>query len=132
MIESVLHAWLKRQAAVTAICGQRIYPTKAPQGTQLPIVTYTRSDNNNPQTMRGPSSLHRTTLSVDAWADTYADAKRLADALRNVLSGWHGNMDSVVVQGVFYQGDSDQPDVEESDDSVIEHVASNYLFCYEV
>jgi hypothetical protein len=121
MIEAGLTALLLGNTAVAAIVGDRVYPLVLPgkPGTEevrkyVPSVTYQRvSSTRVAGTLQGPSELVGARIQVDAWADSYATVKHLADAIRSAVDGFKGTAGGKDIQGAFLEIDFDQfePDV---------------------
>lgn len=118
-IRKALHGFLLADSAVNAICSGRIYPVRLPQGVTLPSVVYTRITGQGDNKMDGATGLSRPRFQIDAWANSAKLAGTLADAIKDRLDGYRGNMssanspdDPVFVQGVFYQNERDGYDNE--------------------
>ena len=102
---------IMRQLAVspaTAIeLGHRVYPVLAPASASLPFATVTRSGIEREQTLSSPMGVPTLTVSIAVFAATYEQARRVADAVRGVLDGWHGEAYSVSVLQVSLETESD-------------------------
>lgn len=66
-------------AATTA--GQRVYWVDRPQDTALPAVTLQVISDPRPQHLRGFESIRVTLVQIDCWAETYAAAAALKEAV---------------------------------------------------
>ncbi len=99
-IESGLYARLAGDAAVAALVATRIYPAVVPQGATLPAITYQRVAGTSELAHSGPSGLGRARFQVDCWAEAYAAAIDLGEAVRACLHGYRGAFDGAVVGGV--------------------------------
>lgn len=112
-LEEGLHAKLLAVGAVTALIGTgdaaRLYPLVLPQQGELlfPALTYQRISAPRDSTHDGPEGLVRARVQIDAWARTFAEAKRLADAVRLALDGFKGHAGDVVVDRMYLDGDRD-------------------------
>jgi hypothetical protein len=107
-IEEAVYGRLAADAAVLALCGGRVYPGQAPQGSALPVVVYGQADQVRLQTLAGVVNLNRYSMRLDVWAEDYAGAKALYHAVRDSLVGFSGTLGSVDVRGVFEEsGDDD-------------------------
>lgn len=66
-------------AATTA--GTRVYWVDRPQTSALPAVTLQTISDPRPQHLKGFDELRSTRVQVDCWADTYAAARSLMEAV---------------------------------------------------
>lgn len=95
-------------ATVTAILGDRIYPVLAPATAPLPFATWRRQAVQREQTLSGPMGLPTVILALELYAETYEQARELADACRLKLDGWGNAMSSSVsVRLVTLSNESD-------------------------
>lgn len=83
-IETV-RAVLAAAAPVTAIVGTRISPLYRAQTLALPAITLQGVSRVPFNSLRGYSNLDNSRVQVEAWAETYAAARALADAARAAL-----------------------------------------------
>lgn len=103
MPESELRAALIANAAVLAICGQRIHPDLLPQGVALPAIAYTRVWTDRDSAMGSDTTVVTTQLQFSCFAANgvgvsgFDRARELADAVRAVLQRYR----SSVVQDCF-------------------------------
>ena len=84
-MESNVYAALSGAAAVTAITGSRIYVGHIKQSAALPALTYERVSTTPNPTLGANNPTTSARCQVDAWADTYAEARALADAARDAM-----------------------------------------------
>ena len=84
-IEQVAAAALGASAEIAALCGNRVYPLKAPQGAALPALTYRRVAGKPEYTLQGYSS-ESVVLALNSLAQSYEEAKALALAVRAVMT----------------------------------------------
>lgn len=84
-VEKEIAAALKASADVQAACGGRVFPVKIPQGTLLPVAVFQRSYTDPEHTLCGYNS-ERVTVIVKSFAETYEDAKALAQAVRTAMA----------------------------------------------
>lgn len=135
MIEKGLALFITGDTGVAALIGDRLYPTKLPEGTARPAVTYARTATRRDYGVSGVLNPVRATVEVSCWGDSYADAKTLADAVRQATrtdgkgngktlgDGYRGPMgaaDEFFVQKTDVGDDADgyAPPVDESDQGV--------------
>ena len=81
-MESSVYAALSGAGAVTAIAGQRVYVGHVKQAESLPALTYERVSTTPNPTLGANNPTTSARCQVDAWAETYAEARALADAAR--------------------------------------------------
>jgi hypothetical protein len=86
--EQLLANALVADPAVANVVGQRVYPVVAPASAALPFVTWRRTGIQRSQTLSGPMGMSVVLLSVDVYAETYGEARDIADKCRAVLDGY--------------------------------------------
>ena len=87
MTEQGLRAALLADAAVSGLVAKRVYPHVLPQKPRLPAMTYSRVAAPRDVTTSGPDGTVRVRVQLDCWAQTYAEAWGLANAVRKALQG---------------------------------------------
>lgn len=85
MIEQAVYARLAGDAAVAALVAARIYPSILPQNPTLPAISYSRVSRSDPYSLSGRSDLRHIVLEINAWAETYAGSKALAQAIEDAM-----------------------------------------------
>jgi hypothetical protein len=85
MAIAIVRGVLIASSAVTAICADRISPLMKAQGALLPNVTLQRTELEPQNGLRGYAGLDSNTVQLDAWSETYQQARDLADACRTAL-----------------------------------------------
>ena len=101
MIEDSLYSYLTGQAAVTALVSNRIYQSRAPQNATAPYIVYHLVDDVGAGVMEGPAGLTTKRFQFVCLAATQRAAVIVADALRGVLNGFRGTMDTTAVGSVL-------------------------------
>jgi hypothetical protein len=88
VIEQGLWHLLSTTAAITALCGTRIYPVILPPSVQpiYPFMTYQVIVAPQQPTM-DTAGMQHWRLQFDCWGETYLDAAALRTALVKTLSG---------------------------------------------
>jgi hypothetical protein len=107
MVEKAAIAILLADAAVTAAAGQRVRPVSQAQFDAFPFVTLRVSDYEQIATHKGPSGLAKTTITVDAWAETYQAATQLQNKVRTAIAFKKGTFGEVSVRNVMPLGKSE-------------------------
>ena len=96
---------LSAVAGVTSIVGSgtaaRIYPSVLRQGGAYPAVRYQQIDGLRESAMGSDTGVVSATVQVDSYADTYAAARALANAVRAAMQRFRGTVSSVVIDDVF-------------------------------
>lgn len=81
MIEVTLTAKLKRVVP-------KVYPNKAPQTADGPLVVYMRTGTDREALLSGPGGIAYATFRIDVYDTGYLSTITLADALRAECNGW--------------------------------------------
>jgi hypothetical protein len=85
--ESDLKAHLQAGSAVSALVADRIHPGIVPEGSSLPVVTYTHAFGAPEICLDGfTSGVTRYAMQFDCWALTYDEVVALALAVRDRLN----------------------------------------------
>lgn len=109
-IDESLVTILQASAAVTALAGERIYPLRALQTAQQPLVIYQRISATREHSHDGPSGLARQRFQFRCVAGGYGQARQLADAVRGALDGYQGTVGGVRIDGIVIQNELDTED----------------------
>ena len=126
MIESAIRSILITDDTVKAIT-TRCYPVTIPQSPTYPLILYTKITGMRDHTLRGASGHAHPRFQIEAWAETYTEAKTLADAIRNALDDYSGTVLGTVIGSCLI--DSEQ-DVYESEIEVY-RVLQDYFIWHE-
>jgi hypothetical protein len=92
VIEQVIQARLSTSAPVAAIVGTRIHFAQRPQRYPLPAIVIQRGSAQRPHHFKGAAGTVRGFVRVTCLASTYLAARELADAVRNRLDGFAGDV----------------------------------------
>lgn len=90
MIETDFYTLLSSQAAVTDLCGSRIYPVVLPTGPTLPAIHYLFVGGSS-QATQDTRGTQRYRVEVNSWGTTYGDAVTLRAAVVNSLDQYNQN-----------------------------------------
>lgn len=110
-IESAIRQYLIAQPAVNNLIAGRLYPMVLPQPPTLPAATYQRVSRSAVRDLTGVA-YWVSRFQFSCWAERYADAKAVAQAIREALEDYVGTMgtfkilDSTTVNEI----DLSQPD----------------------
>ncbi|WP_136685696.1 tail completion protein gp17 [Falsirhodobacter xinxiangensis] len=97
---------------------------KQPAKALIGVVLNTISDVEAPH-MRGPDGLSVARVQIDTYADTYARAKEISNAIRTGLNGYRGGR----FQGVFLDSVRDSYDT--SDTTPLHRASLDFMINYE-
>jgi len=93
MIEQRIVSMLAADATIAAAVGQRISPVVLRQETALPSLVYRRLAADPEYTLAGRAGWRTVTLQIACWALEYADARALAEAVRELLDAYSETSD---------------------------------------
>jgi hypothetical protein len=88
MIEQQFFAALSTPAAVTAICGNRIFPLVLPTVVQLPAIHYSFVGGSS-QATQDTYGAQRYRVEVNCWGESYGDAVTLRHAVIAALDQYN-------------------------------------------
>lgn len=97
-IEEGFVAYVLAQSAITTLIGTRIMPAPLRQDCVLPAISYQFISQRDDVLHDGPQGLPDARIQLDCWADDYAGARALAEAIRTAVHAYRGTMGSVNVQ----------------------------------
>jgi len=106
-VTEALRVFLLANAGVTALVGERVFVTVAPQDAALPLVVLKRVSTPRVYAQTGPSGLAWPRVQITARAARQAEAVAVAKAVRQAVSGYRGSMGGVPVQAVFVDTERD-------------------------
>ena len=96
-IESTVYQRVTADSAVSALIGNRLYPSVAPDGVQKPYGIYDLISHRRSITHGGESTLHISRVQIDVYAKTREEAIELSDAVINALHAQNWNNDTHAV-----------------------------------
>lgn len=97
-----LYSILTSDAGVAAIAGTKVFPEMAEQNAAPPYVVYNLRSNEPSDVQRGPSALDTAMVEVSCYANSYATAIDLGDAVRTAIDRVGGTYNGVNVQSIQY------------------------------
>lgn len=109
-IEPAFVSYLTAYPGMTALIGDRMYPTNIPEGATLPLVTYQRISTPRLRSHNGPSGLAHPRFQFNCWGRSYDEASRVAQQLVFGIEGFRGLMAGVEVQAGFVEDERDDYD----------------------
>lgn len=90
MIESELVTILLADPGVSALVGTSVFPVVIRESATLPAITYQRLSGERTYTLGGASGWATVHVGITGWANGYAAARALADAVRVALDAYTG------------------------------------------
>lgn len=125
MIETGLRARLE-----TADSSQGAYPVKLPQRVSYPCSLYRLVSDPMDHTHQGPSGNVIARYDVVSIAETYAEAKLLAEQTRELLDGFGGTLGDVEVANIRHDGDRDLHDMDAENSRGLYMIVGEYILEY--
>lgn len=98
-------------ALLAGVAGGRRHWFQAPQEEARPYVVLQRISGLANYHMKGPSGYVFSRVQIDCYADTRTEAKTVARAVSEALSGYRGG----TIQGAFIDGQRDLPAADAGD-----------------
>lgn len=86
-LEEELHAYLLANAGLSALVGNRIYPSGPQQHEQTPYITYWTVSRDSVHHAGGVSDLYGPRVQFDIWSPEKLQVLRVEQALRQALDG---------------------------------------------
>lgn len=120
---TAIYNLLKDSATVGAIIGNKIYPVIIPERVAYPAVTYSEFSQQFDETKDGPIPNGDHSFEIDIYCEENGQGKRLADAIKGVLSWYSGTVNGVSIERIRFL---DQSDDLYGDDKEIFHITQEY------
>lgn len=107
-MQAQLTSLLLSHAPLTALVGTRVHWLRLPESVSgYPYVNLQVVSGPVTYHSKGVSALEQTRVQADIWADTYTSAEAVARALKDLLSGYRGDLGGVKFRGIFLDGARD-------------------------
>lgn len=106
-MEETIIAFLLADPALAALIGDRLTPGVRTQGASLPALVFNLISDLPDYTNDGPSGLAQARIQLDAYGETYAQAKAVQRATAARVSGLRVTIGGWAIQGVFQQNARD-------------------------
>ena len=127
-VEEAIFTRLTTHAGTTALVVLRVHFNKLPQDVTYPAIRISRVSAERFRSHSGGTNLlTMTNFQIDAWAETYSEAKALAKQIRLALDFFSGTVTTVVIQGVELTNDRDLYD----DKAEVYAVSADYTIAHE-
>jgi hypothetical protein len=122
-LEKGLYSLIAGASPQTSAAG-RVHP-RLPQNVTMPAVRYQRITASRVHALDTTVGVTSATVQVDCFADTYDEAKTLADEVRTILHGYRGAWGTLVARHVSLETESDL--YEQDGDRVTHWVSQRYM-----
>jgi len=101
MIDVNVYNWLKAEATIIAITGQRIYPRdNLPAKPTYPLVSYGATNHAIDNVHGGSTGFCQSDYFIDAWSKTQDGAIPLAKAIKDALKDLTGSFGGITVDQI--------------------------------
>ncbi len=120
VLEKGLYA---RLIAGSTLAGVRVYP-RTPQKPTFPLIRYQRITTTRQLALDGAVGVTGATIQVDCMAESYSDAKTLADEVRVLLHAYTGAWSTLTARLVKLDTETDLS--EQDGDRIIHRVVQRY------
>lgn len=124
MIEEDLYSHLSTFTGLTALVGDRVYPVTAPQTVQAPFCVFFKVSDARIYSHQGFSGLERVRVQISCYAETYLEAKQVAEQVTAAMEAWLAA--NVKVQASFQENELDMYDSETG----LYHVPVDFFIWY--
>ena len=111
-IDYEVRKFLADQSTVNTIVEARLYPMMLPQNPVLPAITIQLTGTRGIDTHDDAGGIKISTLQIDSWGSTHTSVKLLAKAVRGVLNGYSGTLDTQAAQNIVFKNELDLFDPE--------------------
>ena len=106
-VEAAVFAKMEADQDIYSLVGTRIYPLLIPQTAPLPAIAYQKVSAAQSAAHNGSSHLARSRMQLTLVAETYADVKELATAVRACWHAFKGMVGYFEIQAAFVESESD-------------------------
>lgn len=115
-IEEAIVARVLAFAGTAALVGDRVFPGFIPAGAAHPAIAYQRIGGPPNYVMLGETGAAEARIQITCWGVKYADAAAVAEQVRLALSGFRGQLGTVMVDSLFLEGPTDTTDQQPGSD----------------
>ena len=91
-LRQAVFARLTGDETIAGLVAERVYPHLAPQKAARPYLTYLVVSGEHVSHLRAAAGLVMHRVQIDCWADTYAGAEALVEAVRGAFDGLRGTI----------------------------------------
>jgi len=97
MIEQSLYQYLSGIEAITNIVGTSIYHHHLPQSAEFPVLTFQLISSRHEHDLLGAAGIVTARYQVDCWSYSLSEAATMAEAVRQALQGFSGDMEDTEI-----------------------------------
>lgn len=126
MINEDLFTRLTADAGVSVLVGSRIYPHKTRFKPTYPHITYEVTSDENQYSFSGTLGFKEASIVYQCVAETYREARLIADAVEVSLSAFRGDLATHYVHGLLVEGVRDSK-IQKTEDADSFYYAVNVL-----
>ena len=129
-LSKALYSRLTGDTNITGLVGTKISPMEARQSWSLPYVTYQIVSDPPTHAMIRDATISNPLVQVDVWGETYPNVKNIANKIRSRLRDYGGTITvsstSLVIQRIFYEGQTDIKEVDMETNEVTFRIMQEY------
>lgn len=130
--KEALAAYLKADATITGIIGDRIAPVVEAQGIPVPRIVYSEDEAESVSSLNGRSGLRKSSFELVIHTLNPTDTANLSERIRAIMMGYRGyfvNPD-FFVQASFVKDERDEGEerIPGSEDTVLRYVMEVYFW----
>lgn len=129
-ISKAIYSRLTGDTDITSLVGTKIAPMEAPQNWSLPYITYQIVSDPPTHAMIQDATIYNPLIQVDIWAEKYSNVKNIANKIESRLKDYGGTITvsstSLVVQRIFYEGQTEIKEVDMETNEVTFRIMQEY------
>ena len=129
-LSKAIYSRLIGYTTLTNSVGTRIAPLEARNTWSLPYVTYQVISDPPTHAMLQDATIYNPLVQVDAWAETYSGVKNIAKQIKTRLRDYGGTITvsstSLVIQRIFYEGESEMKEIDMETQEVTFRIMQTY------
>jgi hypothetical protein len=114
-VETAIVALLKANEALASLVADRIYPNFVPQSAAMPAITYQMISGTTDYDADSYDALNHPRMQIVCWGSTYNSASIVKRALKAIINGYKGTVDSITIQAIFIEDENDMPNLSDSE-----------------
>lgn len=110
-VECALYDILVNYPAVNMLVDTGIYPNIVPQDASMPAITYQQISGPRHHDLNNTIGMVNARYQFTCWAETYAEAKEVAAAVRLALDNYSGTSLETVIDIIHLDNEGDMPEM---------------------
>ncbi len=111
-VEKDIRTYMLTRTAITDLISTRIYAQKLPEAATFPSLVYNRISSTRNYSHSGDSNMTSPRIQYSCFAETYEEAKDLAEQIVSEMSGFKGTAGSSTIYSTFVENELDLIDPE--------------------